>query len=70
MEMMNSLYELNFKVGLVSMAGCWLYVGDDNVSLNEQMIEQGYGRAYDGGTKKKILKNYVRYVGLLVHFRG
>ena len=31
----------------------WLYVGDDNVSLNEQMITEGYAWAYDGGTKKK-----------------
>ena len=31
----------------------WLYVGDDAVSLNEQMIEQGYAWEYDGGTKKK-----------------
>ena len=31
----------------------WLYVGDDTVSLNEQMIEEGYAWAYDGGTKQK-----------------
>ena len=31
----------------------WLYVGDDNVSLNEQMIEEGYAWEYDGGTKRK-----------------
>ena len=31
----------------------WLYVGDDDVSLNEKMIEEGYAWAYDGGTKKK-----------------
>ena len=31
----------------------WLYIGDDNVSLNEQMIAEGYAWAYDGGTKKK-----------------
>ena len=31
----------------------WLYVGDANVSLNEQMIEEGYAWAYDGGTKQK-----------------
>ena len=31
----------------------WLYIGDAEVSLNEQMIEQGYAWAYDGGTKKK-----------------
>ena len=31
----------------------WLYVGDDNVSLNEQMIGEGYAWPYDGGTKNK-----------------
>ena len=31
----------------------WLYVGDDDVSLNEQMISEGYAWEYDGGTKKK-----------------
>ena len=31
----------------------WLYVGDADVSLNEQMIEEGYAWSYDGGTKNK-----------------
>ena len=31
----------------------WLYVGDDDVSLNEKMIVQGYAWSYDGGTKQK-----------------
>ena len=31
----------------------WLYIGESNVSLNEQMISQGYAWEYDGGTKKK-----------------
>ena len=31
----------------------WLYLGDGSVSLNEQMIEEGYAWEYDGGTKKK-----------------
>ena len=31
----------------------WLYVGDDDVSLNEKMIDEGYAWAYDGGTKQK-----------------
>ena len=31
----------------------WLYVGDDDLSLNELMITEGYAWAYDGGTKKK-----------------
>ena len=69
MEMMNSLLELNLKVGLVSMAALlgWLYIGDAELSLNELMITEGYAWAYDGGTKQRILKTYVRYVGLLAH---
>ena len=31
----------------------WLYVGDSTLSLNEQMITEGYAWAYDGGTKQK-----------------
>ena len=31
----------------------WLYVGDQETSLNEQMIEEGYAWEYDGGTKNK-----------------
>ena len=31
----------------------WLYVGDDELSLNEKMIMQGYAWSYDGGTKQK-----------------
>ena len=31
----------------------WLYVGDSELSLNEQMITEGYAWGYDGGTKKK-----------------
>ena len=31
----------------------WLYIGEDTVSLNEQMITEGYAWAYDGGTKQK-----------------
>ena len=31
----------------------WLYIGDAELSLNEQMIEEGYAWAYDGGTKRK-----------------
>ena len=35
----------------------WLYIGDADVSLNEQMITEGYAWSYDGGTKQKTLKN-------------
>ena len=31
----------------------WLYTGDSDLSLNEQMITEGYAWEYDGGTKKK-----------------
>ena len=31
----------------------WLYIGDGDLSLNEEMITEGYAWAYDGGTKKK-----------------
>tara|TARA_Y100000592_G_C5380922_1_gene273354 strand:+ start:337 stop:795 length:459 start_codon:yes stop_codon:yes gene_type:complete len=31
----------------------WLYIGDDNISINEQMIDEGYAWGYDGGTKQK-----------------
>ena len=31
----------------------WLYIGDSDLSLNEQMITEGYAWAYDGGTKQK-----------------
>ena len=31
----------------------WLYIGEDTVSLNEQIITEGYAWEYDGGTKKK-----------------
>ena len=51
--------ELSVRTELVGGVGKygrllgWLYVGDEQVSLNEQMIEQGYAWAYDGGTKQK-----------------
>ena len=31
----------------------WLYIADAELSLNEQMITEGYAWAYDGGTKQK-----------------
>ena len=31
----------------------WLYINDDTISLNEQMITEGYAWEYDGGTKQK-----------------
>ena len=47
----------------------WLYVGDATVSLNEQMITEGYAWAYDGGTKQKNfeeLREIRRTLGSLV----
>ena len=35
------------------LLGWAFYIGDGDVSLNEQMIEEGYAWAYDGGTKQK-----------------
>ena len=45
--------ELKGGVGKYGRLLGWLYVGDDEVSLNEQMITEGYAWAYDGGTKQK-----------------
>ena len=43
----------------------WLYIGDAETSLNEQMIDEGYAWEYDGGTKRKTLKNYEKFVVLM-----
>ena len=45
--------ELKGGVGKYGRLLGWLYVGDEEVSLNEDMIEEGYAWAYDGGTKQK-----------------
>ena len=45
--------ELKGGVGKYGRLLGWLYVGDSDVSLNKQMIEQGYAWEYDGGTKNK-----------------
>jgi micrococcal nuclease len=39
----------------------WCYIGDATVSLNEQMITEGYAWAYDGGTKQKDFE-YLREI--------
>ena len=47
----------------------WLYVGEDTISLNEQMITEGYAWSYDGGTKQKdfeSLREIRRSFGSLV----
>ena len=45
--------ELKGGVGKYGRLLGWLYVGDSAVSLNQQMITEGYAWAYDGGTKQK-----------------
>ena len=45
--------ELHGGVGKYGRLLGWLYVGDSDLSLNEQMITEGYAWAYDGGTKQK-----------------
>ena len=51
--------ELTIRTELVGGTGKygrllgWLYVGDSELSLNKQMIEQGYAWEYDGGAKNK-----------------
>ena len=45
--------ELKGGVGKYGRLLGWLYVGDSNVSLNEEMIGEGYAWPYDGGTKQK-----------------
>ena len=41
--------------------------GDAESSLNEQMIDEGYAWAYDGGTNKRILKISVKFAGHMAH---
>jgi len=31
----------------------WLYIGESTVSINEEMIGEGYAWPYDGGSKQK-----------------
>ena len=45
--------ELSGGIGKYGRLLGWLYIGDGDVSLNEEMITQGYAWSYDGGTKKK-----------------
>ena len=45
--------ELHGGVGKYGRLLGWLYVGEDTISLNEQMITEGYAWEYDGGTKQK-----------------
>ena len=67
--------ELTIRTELVGGVGKygrllgWLYVGESNVSLNEQMITEGYAHAYDGGTKDmnlEALREIRRSFGTLI----
>jgi micrococcal nuclease len=71
--------ELSVRTELVGGVGKygrllgWLYIGDDSVSLNEQMIEEGYAHAYDGGTKDmnlELLREIRRAHGTLVNLEA
>ena len=48
--------ELYGGVGKYGRLLGWLYIGDSDLSLNEQMITQGYAHSYDGGTKDMNLE--------------
>ena len=48
--------ELKGGVGKYGRLLGWLYVGESDLSLNEQMITEGYAHAYDGGTKNMDLE--------------
>ena len=67
--------ELTIRTELVGGVGKygrllgWLYVGESVLSLNEQMITEGYAHAYDGGTKNmdlEALREIRRSFGTLV----
>ena len=67
--------ELSVRTELVGGTGKygrllgWLYIDDTTISLNEQMITEGYAWEYDGGTKQKNfeeLREIRRSFGTLV----
>ena len=67
--------ELSVRTELVGGVGKygrllgWIYVGSDELSLNEQMIAEGYALPYDGGTKNmdlEVLREIRRQHGTLV----
>ena len=45
--------ELDGGVGKYGRLLGWLYIGDGDLSINEEMIAEGYAWAYDGGKKQK-----------------
>ena len=61
--------ELKGGVGKYGRHLGWIYDGESNLSLNEQMITEGYAWEYDGGTKQKDfeeLREIRRSFGTLV----
>ena len=48
--------ELKGGVGKYGRLLGWLYIGDSDISLNEEMINSGYAWPYDGGTKNMDLE--------------
>jgi len=67
--------ELSVRTELVGGTGKygrllgWLYCGDELLSLNEQMINEGYALPYDGGTKNmdlELLREIRRKNGTMV----
>ena len=54
--------ELTIRTDLVGGQGKygrllgWCYINEEEISLNEQMITEGYAHAYDGGTKDMNLE--------------
>ena len=74
-ETINGDGELSVRTELVGGVGKygrllgWLYIDDSEISLNEQMITEGYAWPYDGGTKQKDfeeLREIRRTFGTLV----
>ena len=67
--------ELSVRTELVGGVGKygrllgWLYIGDESVSPNEQMINEGYALPYAGGTKDmnlELLREIRRKNGTLI----
>ena len=67
--------ELSVRTELVGGVGKygrllgWLYIGDELLSLNEQMIAEGYALPYAGGTKNmdlELLREIRRKNGTMV----
>ena len=61
--------ELTGGVGKYGRLLGWIYIGDNDLSVNEEMITLGYAHEYDGGTKNmdlEALREVRRLHGTLV----